>query len=73
MIQIENLTPEQVEMLDTMWSLDTFEDYTTYLDSLDPRDRKMAESLSQMVILAEMDNMLGQCSEAKEALKKFAL
>ena len=73
MIQIENLTPEQVEMLDTMWSLDTFEDYCAYLNSLHPEDRKMAESLSEMVILAEMDNLLGECSEANEVLKKFAL
>lgn len=73
MIQIENLTPEQVEMLDVMWSLETYEDYCAYLDSLHPEDRKMAETLSEMVILAEMDTMLGQCSEAKEVLKKFAL
>ena len=73
MIQIENLTPEQVEMLDTMWSLDTFEDYCEYLDTLSSEDRKMAESLSQMVILAEMDELLGQCVEAKDVLKKFAL
>lgn len=75
MIQIENLTPEQVEMLDYMWSLDTFEDYCAYLDSLDSEDRKMAESLSQMVILSEMDELVEQmiCVDAKEVLKKFAL
>ena len=73
MIQIENLTPEQVEMLDTMWELDSYEDYCNYLDSLSPEDRHTAETLSQMVILAEMDEMLGQCVEAKEVLQKFAL
>lgn len=73
MIQIENLTPEQVEMLDTMWSLDTFEDYCEYLETLSVEDRKMAESLSQMVILAEMDELLGNCTEAQDVLKKFAL
>jgi len=73
MIQIENLTPEQVEMLDTMWELDSYEDYCNYLDSLSLEDRHMAETLSQMVILAEMDQMLGQCVEAKEVLQKFAL
>jgi hypothetical protein len=73
MIQLENLTPEQVEMLDTMWELYSYEEYTQYLDSLSPEDRKMAETLSQLVILAEMDELLGNCVEAKDVLKKFAL
>ena len=73
MIQIENLTPEQVEMLDTMWSLDSYDEYQDYLNSLSTSDRKMAESLAEMVILAEMDNLIGQCVEAKDYLKKFAL
>ncbi len=73
MIQLENLTPEQVEMLDTMWDLESYEEYTQYLDSLNAEDRKMAETLSQLVILAEMDELLGNCVEAKDVLKKFAL
>ena len=73
MIQIENLTPRQVEMLDEMWERDSYEDYCEYLDSLDPSERKMAETLAQMVILAEMDELIGDCSEAKEVLDKFAL
>lgn len=73
MIQIQNLTPEQVEMLDTMWELESYEDYCNYLDTLSLEDRRMAESLSQMVILAEMDEMIGQCVEAKDVLQKFAL
>ena len=73
MIQIENLTPRQVEMLDEMWERDSYEDYCEYLDSLDPVERKMAESLAQMVILSEMDELVGQCVDAKDVLKKFAL
>jgi len=73
MIQIQNLTPEQVEMLDVMWELDSYEDYCNYLDSLPLEERRMAESLSQMVILAEMDGLLGECVEAKEVLQKFVL
>jgi hypothetical protein len=73
MIQLQNLTPEQVEMLDVMWELDSYEDYCNYLDSLPLEERRMAESLSQMVILAEMDGLLGECVEAKEVLQKFVL
>lgn len=72
-MQIDNLTPYQVEMLDHMWSLETYEEYQEWMDLLDEDDRILAESLSQMVILAEMDEMVGLCLDAKEVLKKFAL
>lgn len=73
MPQISNLTPYQVEMLDHMWSLDTYEEYQEWMDLLDDEDRILAESLSQMVILAEMDELVSDCKEAKDVLKKFAL
>jgi hypothetical protein len=73
MIKIDNLTEYQVEMLDHMWSLETYEEYQEWMDLLDEEDRILAESLSQMVILAEMDEMVGMCLDAKEVLKKFAL
>ena len=72
MIQIENLTPEQVEMLDTMWSLESYDEFQDYLNSLSKSDRQMAESLAKLVILSEMDNLVGDCTEAKEVLAKFA-
>lgn len=72
-ISIDNLTEYQVEMLDHMWSLDTYEEYQEWIELLDDEDRILAESLSQMVILAEMDELVGQCVDAKEVLKKFAL
>ena len=73
MIQIDNLTEKQVQMLDDMWELYSFEEYEEYLNNLSPEDRKMAEALSQMVILAEMDELVGNCKEANDVLKKFAL
>lgn len=73
MIQIENLTQEQVDMLDIMWSLDTEEEYFEWYNLLDEADQKMADSLVSMVILEEIDQVLGNCDAAKEVLKKFAL
>jgi hypothetical protein len=73
MIQIENLTEYQVEMLDHMWSLDSMEEYEEWYNLLDDEDQKLAESLQQMIILAEMDNLMGDFKDANEVLKKFAL
>ena len=73
MIQIHNLTEYQVEMLDHMWSLETIEEYEEWYDLLDEEDQILAESLQEMIILAEMDDLINDCKDAKELLKKFAL
>jgi hypothetical protein len=73
MIKIDNLTTYQVEMLDHMWSLETYEEFQNWIDLLDDEDLILAQSLSQMVILAEVDTLLGDCKEAKEVLSKFVL
>lgn len=73
MIQIEHLTEYQVEMLDHMWSLDSFEEYEEWYNLLDEEDQRLADSLQEMIILAEMDQLLDDCKEANDVLKKFAL
>lgn len=75
MIQINNLTPYQVEMLDLMWALDTEEELFTWYDLLDEEDQKLADSLQQMVILATLDELIDEtdCKDAKRILNKFAL
>jgi hypothetical protein len=73
MITIDNLTEYQVEMLDHMWSLDSMEEYEEWYNLLDDEDQRLADSLQQMIILAEMDNLLNDCKDAQDVLKKFAL
>ena len=72
-ISIENLTPYQVEMLDAMWELDSYEDYDNWFESLSKKDRRMAETLRNMVLAEEMEKMLGDCADAKNVLSKFSL
>jgi hypothetical protein len=73
MIQIENLTEYQVEMLDHMWSLDSYQEYCEWFELLDKEDQQLAETLQRMVIMEEMEVLLGKCVDAKKVLKKFAL
>ena len=43
-MQIDNLTPEQVEMLDFMWNeLDSYEEFEAWMECLDDAQRKDAE------------------------------
>ena len=75
MIEINNLTPYQVEMLDHMWSLDSMEEYLDWYNLLDKEDQNLAEALQKMIILATVDEMVEQTNynEAKDVLKQFAL
>ena len=73
MISIDNLTEYQVEMLDHMWSLDSLEEYEDWYNLLDEEDQRLADSLQQMIFLAEVDNLLDDCKDAKELIKIFAL
>jgi hypothetical protein len=75
MIQINNLTPDQVEMLDHMWSLETWEDYENWYSLLDEEDQMMADGLQRLIVMEAMEDLVEETKykDAKEALKKFAL
>ena len=76
-IQIENLTAEQVEMCDIMWSFETAEEYIEWYDLLDDDDKRQAEVLQHLIIQESMEEMLGEISnqyaDIRAYLKKFML
>lgn len=76
-IQIENLTPEQVEMLDAMWACESSEEYLDWYNLLDAKDQDMADVLQRLIILETMEEMLEEVSDGytdvKSYLKKFQL
>lgn len=58
MIQIDGLAPKQVDMLNHMWAIDSYEDLLEWQNSLSHEDRRMSETLVDLVTLAELDSML---------------
>jgi hypothetical protein len=76
-IQIENLTPEQVEMCDIMWSFETAEEYLTWYELLDPQDQHQADVLQHIIIQESMEEMLSEISnqyaDVRNYLRKFML
>lgn len=76
-IQLENLTPEQVEMCDLMWSFETAEEYLEWYELLDSEDKAQADVLQRLIILESMEEMLtevsGQYADVRRYLKKFML
>jgi hypothetical protein len=70
MISIDGLTKHQVKLLDTMWALDSIEDYDQWYSGLDEDTMNMVDTLEQMVILAELDNV-EDVSYAQSLLERY--
>ena len=75
MIQINNLSQYEVEMLDHMWTLETEEEFFDWYNLLDEEDRLLCDYLQEMIILAHAEETLEETKykDAKEYLKKFDL
>jgi len=72
MITINGVTKRQKRMLNIMWNLDTEEDYFEWYNSLDTELQAEADLLQRLVILESIEEDLGECTEAKKFLAKFA-
>ena len=72
-IEINGLTPEQVQMLDMMWSIESYQDYQDWLDSITLEEAYMAEQLKNLLVLTLIDDAMEDYDMAKNYLKKFQL
>lgn len=74
-IQLENLTPEQVEMCDIMWSFETLEEYLNWYELLDEQDQQQADTLQRMIVMEAVEELLDmdQSHDVQRYLKKFML
>ena len=57
MIQIEGLTKKQRMLADIIWSLDTQDQVQAFIKSLPEKDRMQAVVVTQMMILAFIDEV----------------
>jgi hypothetical protein len=73
MITIDGLTTRQVDMLDYMWTIDSYEDLLDWQQSLSYEERQMSETLVELVTLAEIDELvltLETCIDADNLISK---
>mgnify|MGYP003346974988 CR=1 FL=1 len=73
-MQIEKLTERQVELLDTMWSIDNFEEVEEFIETLDKEEQRECRSLIRLVVLEGFDEIMAkqtQFPEAQAVLKRF--
>ncbi len=74
-MQINGLTERQVELLDTMWAIEEFEELEAWMATLCRADRVEAENLQQLVILEAFEELLDEDGypEANMVIDKFRL
>jgi hypothetical protein len=74
-MQINGLTERQVELLDTMWAIDEFDELEAWMQTLSNADKAEAELLQRLVILEEFEAMLttSKYPEANKVIDQFRL
>ena len=66
---IDNLSKRQVELLDTMWSIDGYDEYMEWKST---QDASEIEILEELLLLADIDEMVqDDVSDAELALDKY--
>lgn len=75
-LQIDNLTEEQVKLLDKMWTLETIDDLEKWVRTLPPHQVQMVKVLRELLILSIIDEdveEMSSYSEAAKMLKKIGI
>ena len=57
-MQIDGLTQEQKELLELIWSLESYEELLEFLDVLTPEDRRTAQTLIKLILLERIEDDL---------------
>ena len=74
-MRIEGLTEHQVELLDTMWAIEEFDELEEWMATLSRADRMEAQRLQQLVILETFEELLEQDGypDANRVIDQFRL
>ena len=73
-IKLDGLTSVEVQMLDIMRGIESFDDYQEWLDGLTPKESKTAQALHDRLLLELLDQEITEdLFLARSVLKKFML
>ena len=74
MIRIENLSAEQYQMLDVIWSFNSQDEYLDWYGELDEPDRQQALVLMRLMAYEVLEHRVGEFrDQARELLDQFRL
>jgi hypothetical protein len=74
-MRLDGLTERQVELLDTMWSIEEFTELEAWMATLTRAEQLEAENLQRLVILETLEELLEQDKypEANMVIDRFRL
>jgi hypothetical protein len=74
-MRIEGLTEHQVELLDTMWAIEEFDELEEWMATLSRADRMEAQNLQRLVVLEAFEELLEQDGypDANRVIDQFRL
>ena len=73
-VVIRGVTKKQVKLLDTMWALDSYEEYCEWKSSIPSDEQREVALLEELLLLADIDNMAeDDLSDANEVLMTFSM
>lgn len=73
-ISLDQLTAEQAEMLEILWSLSELADVAAWQSTLSPEELEMSETLMRLVIMEAVDDIFADdVTQAANYLKRFQL
>jgi hypothetical protein len=72
-MRIEGLTEHQVELLDTMWEIQEFDELEEWMKTLSRADQRECENLQRLVILETFEELLdlSKYPEANRVIDKI--
>ena len=74
MIRIENLSQEQYQMLDLIWSFNSQDEYLDWYGELDESDRQQALVLMRLMAYEVLEHRVNEFrDQARELLEQFRL
>lgn len=76
MIELNGLTPRHVELLDTIWSIDSHQEVMEYIETLSDEDQLSCQTLIRLIMLELIDQTTDELpgyKEANKALEKYRL
>ena len=70
MIEIEGLSKKQRMLADIIWALDSQQQVQTFIASLPQKERREAQTVTELMILAFLDECEG-VAEAQQVIKSI--
>lgn len=72
MIKIYGVNRQQLEILETLWNMESLEDIDDWVDELDEHKQQQVRLMQELLMLASMDELVETEADCQEANRIIA-